>query len=132
MFITAETPIWFSTARTDHLWLFMLMQTLMGWFTQIARRIASSDYAVWDSQFIETADDLNAIDPVPVKPGCSSSSWFPGQKPSLVLSSGNQPYFVYDAQHVQGGTCDAETDINLVRVAMMDGAGGAYLFTCRC
>jgi hypothetical protein len=83
--------------------------------------------SAWDYQFIETAADLSAIDPVPVKPGCSISSWFPGQKPSLALSSANQPYFVYDAQHVQGGTCQAETDINLARVALPGGAGGSYL-----
>jgi hypothetical protein len=86
-----------------------------------------SDYAVWNSQFIETSDDLNAIEPVPVNPGCLYSIWYPGQKPTLALSSGNQPYFVYDTQHMQGGgSCSAETDINLARVAMLGGAGTVY------
>jgi hypothetical protein len=85
------------------------------------------DTAAWDSQFVETADDLNASDPVPVNPGCLYSIWYPGQKPTLALSSGNQPYFVYDAQHMQGGgSCSAETDINLARVAMLGGAGTVY------
>jgi len=81
--------------------------------------------AAWNSQFIETADDLNAIQPVPVKPGCSISSWFPGQKPSLVFDTTDQPFFVYDAQHVQGGSCAATTDMILPRFALT-GAGSSY------
>jgi len=71
--------------------------------------------AAWVGQFIETAADLNAIQPVPIKPGCSISSWYPGQKPSLALSNTDKPYFVYDAQHLQAGTCLAHTDITLAR-----------------
>ncbi len=79
---------------------------------------------VWDVEYIETSEELNLIEPVETETGCSISSWFTGKKPSLALNSTGNPFFAFDAEHMQGGTCYAHTDISLVRYAISSGGGG--------
>jgi hypothetical protein len=75
--------------------------------------------AVWQDQFVETLDDLDASDPIPVKSGCSFSGWLEvGHTPSLTLDAGGNPRIGYTAKHYQGGTCSISEDIRLVRFAL--------------
>ncbi len=81
----------------------------------------------WASRWVETAAALNASDPVPLQPGCSLSSWYPGKRPALALDTTGSPFFEYDAEHLQGGTCAAHTDILLVRYASFGAQHTLYL-----
>ena len=74
-----------------------------------------STSASWQSRLTETSEQLNASVPVPRQPGCTLSSWYPGLLPALVLDAAGSPRIAYDAKHVQGGGCNAHTDIRLVR-----------------
>jgi hypothetical protein len=75
--------------------------------------------AAWQSQFVETSDNLDASDPIPVKSGCSISSWLEvGLTPSLTLDAAGNPRIGYTAKHYQGGTCTISEDIRLVRFAL--------------
>jgi hypothetical protein len=79
----------------------------------------------WVHQLVETPDDLDASDPVPPAQGCSLSSWLNiGRYPALALA-GEDPRIVYNAEHVQGGTCSIHTDVKLVRLALAGGGGGS-------
>lgn len=73
--------------------------------------------STWEIQWVENSDELNASNPVPPKPGCSLSVWYPGEQPSIVLGAAGSAFFAYEANHLQGGTCGAQTDIRLVRFA---------------
>jgi hypothetical protein len=74
-----------------------------------------STSASWQSRLTETSEQLNASVPVPRQPGCTLSSWYPGLLPALVLDVAGSPRIAYDAKHIQGGGCNAHTDIRLVR-----------------
>ena len=79
--------------------------------------------AAWQTQFVETSDDLDASDPIPLKSGCSVSSWLEvGHTPSLTLDAGGNPRIGYTAKHYQGGTCSISEDIRLVRFALAGSA----------
>jgi hypothetical protein len=73
---------------------------------------------IWQDQLVETSDDLDASDPIPVAQGCTLSVWLEvGLYPSLVLDADGKPYIGYDASHDQGGSCSIHVDMNLVRIA---------------
>ncbi len=77
--------------------------------------------AAWQAQMVETSDELDASDPVPVKSGCSISSWLEvGRVPLLALEAGSHPRIGYTAQHYQGGTCTIQSDLRLVRFALVN------------
>lgn len=82
-----------------------------------------STAANWQVQWIETSEQLTASNPVPTELGCSISVWFAGMKPSVALDGQGNPHFGYDAEHTQGGTCTAHTDIELVRYAQLGSSG---------
>jgi hypothetical protein len=71
--------------------------------------------ASWQSRLAETSEQLNASVPVPRQPGCTLSSWYPGLLPALVLDAAGNPRIAYDTKHLQGGVCNAHSDIRLVR-----------------
>lgn len=56
---------------------------------------------VWQQQYIETGDDLNASDPIPMNPDCVSSTWMVVGYPSLALDAANNPNVSYYVQHIQ-------------------------------
>jgi hypothetical protein len=78
--------------------------------------------ATWRSLIRETDDQLNALQPVPPKSGCSISLWdfWDNVHPSLALDGAGNPRIGYDARHIQGGTCQAHTDIVLARFTLFD------------
>ncbi|CAG0935029.1 hypothetical protein TFLX_03853 [Thermoflexales bacterium] len=74
--------------------------------------------AAWQAQFVETSNELDASDPIPIQSGCSISSWLEvGHTPVLALDAGGNPRIGYTAQHYQGGTCTIHSDMRLVRFA---------------
>jgi hypothetical protein len=76
--------------------------------------------ATWHAQMVETSDELDASDPVPVKSECSISSWLEvGRNPSLALDASGRPRVGYTAKHYQGGSCSSQSDLRLVRFALM-------------
>jgi hypothetical protein len=80
--------------------------------------------ATWQPQVVDTADALNASDPVPVTPICTQplmSTWSLGYWASLALDAGGRPRIAYDAHHTE--LCSysdgphVETDIAWARFA---------------
>jgi hypothetical protein len=83
--------------------------------------------AAWQAQMAETADDLDASDPVPVTSGCSISIWLEvGRSPSLALDTSGRPRLGYTAKHYQGGTCTVHSDMQLVHFASVNKANLNY------
>lgn len=79
----------------------------------------------WQSQIIETPEELNASDPVPPKPGCGSSWVDVGKYPWLALTGTGDPVITFDTVHAQGSPCSYQEDVKLVRLAVpVGGTGG--------
>ncbi len=72
----------------------------------------------WQTQFVETTNDLDTSDPVPLVSGCTLSYWLEDHSPSLVLDSGGNPRIGYTALHYQGGKCTIHEDIRLNRFTL--------------
>lgn len=81
----------------------------------------------WQSQEVESSEEVNAELPIPPRPGCSFpqcnppippctlSTWDSGVRPALALDAQGHPRIAYDADHLQGGACGAFTDTKLTR-----------------
>jgi len=77
----------------------------------------------WEVEFVETSDELDASNPVPLTGSCTLSVWLEvGHEPSLALDAAGQPRVSYTAKHYQGGQCSIHEDIRLVRFAMPGGS----------
>jgi hypothetical protein len=55
----------------------------------------------WQSQFIETTDDLDASYPIATTPGCVSSAWMVEGYPALALNAAGSPSVAYSVRHAQ-------------------------------
>jgi len=60
-----------------------------------------SDTATWQVQHVETSDELDASDPIPLDPGCTVSTWMVEGYPSLALDAMDQSSLSYYTRHSQ-------------------------------
>ena len=56
---------------------------------------------IWQQQYIETGDDLNASDPIAQIPTCSPPTWMVKGYPSLALDAVDNPNVSYLVRHMQ-------------------------------
>ncbi len=82
---------------------------------------------IWQSRVIERVEDLNASDPWPPAPPCTTAGWQQvGRQPALALDPAGNPRLAYEVQHYQaGGSCTLYVDAQLVRLALFEAGGPA-------
>ncbi|MCP4356887.1 MAG: hypothetical protein GY796_02580 [Chloroflexi bacterium] len=73
-----------------------------------------STQSVWQNEYVETAAELNVLEPPP--PGCSLSTWDVGERPSIALDNMGISFMSYDATQMLGGC----TDIQRVRLTAVE------------
>lgn len=83
--------------------------------------------AEWSVQDVETGDELQASDPIPINPGCWASTWWLDGYPSLALDANDIPNISYHAYHVQYCGSSSDYDAWGIRFARPGGSsGGAH------
>ena len=81
-----------------------------------------SAQSAWTYEYVETAAQLNALEPAP--PGCTLSSWDAGGLPSAAVNATGTLFVSYDAAQMLAGC----TDVKKVRFAVVGGTGSFSVY----